>query len=183
VSSDLQDGKIPSYTESESLLEEVSLGNGPVIQDVSTVPMKSIICKRSFTDFLGGKDNRLGCIEAFAGEMEQEESRELNYVKDIDPRRKTLDLSKTFKCTHPMCGKAFKARTKLISHMHLHSGTQPHKCQHPGCYKAFSERANLEIHMRIHRNLKPFICPLGCGKAFRTKGNMQEHERRHYSDR
>lgn len=110
------------------------------------------------------------------GEMERQQSNaESVSMQDFG--------SKSFVCQHNSCGKAFKVRKKLVSHMHLHLGTQPFRCGYPGCGKAFSEKANLDIHNRIHLDIRPFSCPLGCGKSFRTKGNMQEHERRHYSDR
>lgn len=87
----------------------------------------------------------------------------------------------TFQCTVPGCGKYFKQRAHLHTHMRSHSGERPYACPFDDCRKLFSQRCNLRTHIRSHTGERPYKCSV-CGRAFSQQGNMRHHELIHYND-
>lgn len=46
------------------------------------------------------------------------------------------------------CGKLFKNRTVLTTHMRIHRDIKPFKCQ--CCWKTFSQKVTLDSHIQTH---------------------------------
>lgn len=86
------------------------------------------------------------------------------YVKELP--------EKLFQCLYPGCGKAFKRRYNVRSHIQTHLQDRPYECDYEGCGKAFVRNHDLMRHKRTHAK-KPFICP--CGKRFLKESAMMSH--------
>uniref|UniRef100_T1JM03 C2H2-type domain-containing protein n=1 Tax=Strigamia maritima TaxID=126957 RepID=T1JM03_STRMM len=77
-----------------------------------------------------------------------------------------------------VCGKTYKQRCHLLSHVLSHSDAQPYVCEM--CGKSFSLAWNLKTHLAVHNQEKPFSCTI-CGSNFKLKTALQRHERSHLS--
>ncbi|KAL6463285.1 hypothetical protein MHYP_G00276760 [Metynnis hypsauchen] len=75
-----------------------------------------------------------------------------------------------------LCGKGFRQKATLQTHMTVHTGDRPHEC--PDCKATFKAKSHMLRHRVTHTDLKPFPCPV-CQTGFRTKGNMQAHLKNH----
>ncbi|KAL7834370.1 hypothetical protein SRHO_G00286170 [Serrasalmus rhombeus] len=75
-----------------------------------------------------------------------------------------------------LCGKGFRQKAALQTHMTVHTGDRLHEC--PDCKATFKAKSHMLRHQVTHTDLKPFPCPV-CQTAFRTKGNMQAHLKNH----
>lgn len=71
-----------------------------------------------------------------------------------------------------ICGKQFRHRTNLSTHLIVHSGVKPHQCHI--CLRRFTQKVNLQRHMHIHDGSRPFTCRM-CSKSFTQKANLQRH--------
>lgn len=71
-----------------------------------------------------------------------------------------------------ICGKQFRHRTNLSTHLIVHSGVKPHQCHI--CSRRFTQKVNLQRHMHIHDGSRPFTCRMCC-KSFTQKANLQRH--------
>uniref|UniRef100_A0A8C5MI70 C2H2-type domain-containing protein n=1 Tax=Leptobrachium leishanense TaxID=445787 RepID=A0A8C5MI70_9ANUR len=85
---------------------------------------------------------------------------------------------KPFCCSE--CKKCFVRYSGLICHMKTHSGERPFACAE--CKMRFALKSTLIKHERIHTGAKPFPCSL-CGRCFRSKSNLSVHLRSHAGDR
>ncbi|XP_076032625.1 uncharacterized protein LOC143020278 [Oratosquilla oratoria] len=83
-----------------------------------------------------------------------------------------------FKC--PFCGKEFKTKDHVISHIRVHTGERPYPCD--VCGKRYRQRIDIIRHMRIHTGEKPFTCE-NCGASFNQKSNLRSHMRVHTGER
>ena len=81
-----------------------------------------------------------------------------------------VNRSNTLSCH--ICGKQFRHRTNLTTHMIVHSGIKPHQCHI--CLRRFTQKVNLQRHMHIHDGSRPFSCCM-CNKSFTQKANLQRH--------
>lgn len=86
------------------------------------------------------------------------------YVKELP--------DKLFQCLYPGCGKAFKRRYNVRSHIQTHLQDRPYECDFEGCGKAFVRNHDLMRHKHTHEK-KQFICP--CGKRFLKESAMMSH--------
>ncbi|XP_014834715.1 PREDICTED: zinc finger protein 33B-like, partial [Poecilia mexicana] len=92
--------------------------------------------------------------------------------------RKTYKGKNYKQCT--VCGKKFKCRSNLISHMKTHRNENPFSCL--TCGKCLSRKQSLDRHMMTHTGEKPFSC-LTCGKGFTQKSSLDQHMKTHTGER
>ncbi|XP_055373029.1 zinc finger protein 91-like [Condylostylus longicornis] len=90
--------------------------------------------------------------------------------------QKSLDKCK-------FCGKYFKEKVALATHIRTHTGERPFKCPH--CSFAFSDNANLKTHIIIKHTpgLNVRCRSNGCEKSFKTKELRNRHERYVHEDK
>ncbi|KAJ8334394.1 hypothetical protein SKAU_G00400330 [Synaphobranchus kaupii] len=72
----------------------------------------------------------------------------------------------------PHCGRAFKRRCHLLTHVYSHTGKKRYSCE--TCDKAFSYKSNLARHRHTHACAKPYSCER-CGKTFTQSGTLKQH--------
>lgn len=89
------------------------------------------------------------------------------YVKELP--------DKSFECLYPDCGKFFKRRYNIRSHIQTHLEDRPYACDHPGCSKAFVRNHDLVRHKKSHLE-KKYACP--CGKMFNREDALIVHRSR-----
>ncbi|XP_030881343.1 zinc finger protein 786 [Leptonychotes weddellii] len=95
---------------------------------------------------------------------------------EAPPRRPPGE--RAFSCAE--CGKRFTARSKLASHLRVHTGEKPFRC--PECDKSFRLSGLLKVHQRVHSGERPFSCRK-CGKAFAKRWKLTEHSRVHSGEK
>nr|XP_020507906.1 gastrula zinc finger protein XlCGF57.1-like isoform X4 [Labrus bergylta] len=83
-----------------------------------------------------------------------------------------------FKCD--TCGKAFKQKSSMDSHLRIHTGERPYPCS--TCGKRFSRMPDLNRHMRIHTGEKPYSCEI-CGKGFLLNCLVKNHMKIHTGEK
>jgi hypothetical protein len=77
-----------------------------------------------------------------------------------------------FECDH--CGKIFKKRYNLQSHLAIHNTSRDFECE--TCGKDFARRSDLDRHSGIHTGSSAVVCN-GCGKSFARADNLRAHHR------
>lgn len=87
------------------------------------------------------------------------------YVKELP--------DKQYACLYPGCGKHFKRRYNIRSHIQTHLEDRPYACDFPGCDRAFVRNHDLIRHKKLHLN-KSFNCP--CGKKFANEESLTQHQ-------
>ncbi|KAJ1121416.1 hypothetical protein NDU88_009525 [Pleurodeles waltl] len=85
-----------------------------------------------------------------------------------------VKLRKPHACTE--CDKRFTLKSKLISHLKIHTGERPFTCSE--CGKTFRDTILLRKHQLIHTEEKPYSCS-ECGKTFSVKGYLFRHQKIH----
>ncbi|XP_060894484.1 zinc finger protein 70-like [Labrus mixtus] len=78
------------------------------------------------------------------------------------------------------CGKTFKYKSRLQTHVNVHTGERPYSCE--VCGKDFRLSGVLLVHMRTHTGEKPYMCKT-CGRYFRHHGELTIHMRTHTGER
>ncbi|CAH2305223.1 zinc finger 142 [Pelobates cultripes] len=77
------------------------------------------------------------------------------------------------------CGKAFKTRFLLKTHMKKHSEDKPYICK--VCQSSFRWPAGLRHHCLTHTNQQPFFCQ-HCSYRAKQKFQVVKHIQRHHPD-
>ena len=92
---------------------------------------------------------------------------------------KTIPSEKVpYKCL--TCGKCFKRKSKMATHLRVHTKECPYVCSL--CDKSFNQNGNLATHMKIHSEETPYKCKT-CGKGFKQKSQLPVHQRVHTGER
>lgn len=86
-----------------------------------------------------------------------------------------------FRCTVNGCGKLYRRRSHLQSHVRRHTGERPFPCTWQGCKWKFSRSDELVRHTRSHSGDKPFNCTT-CSKRFARSDHLKKHLRVHLKD-
>ncbi|KAM6974378.1 uncharacterized protein LKV04_016024 [Tautogolabrus adspersus] len=86
--------------------------------------------------------------------------------------------TKTHSCSE--CGKTFKRKWNLTTHMKNHTELKPFSCSE--CGKTFSRKGSLSRHMILHTGEKPFSCSV-CSKRFNQKHILTLHMARHRGEK
>ncbi|GAA6093346.1 zinc finger protein 233-like [Tachysurus ichikawai] len=81
--------------------------------------------------------------------------------------------------TCEVCGKSFKQKGTLKTHMIVHQKERPFGCSY--CKKQFKLKCHLKEHERIHTGEKPFSCPV-CRMSFTRSNPMKIHLRNHHQE-
>lgn len=87
------------------------------------------------------------------------------YVKELP--------DKQYLCLYPGCGKHFKRRYNIRTHIQTHLEDRPYVCDYPGCDRAFVRNHDLIRHKKLHLN-RSFSCP--CGKKFADGDLLKQHQ-------
>ncbi|CAG0895176.1 unnamed protein product [Cyprideis torosa] len=72
------------------------------------------------------------------------------------------------------CGKAYRLKFELDTHLRRHVGDRRYKCER--CPKAFFNTGQLKQHMNSHLGLRPYQCEY-CGDTFSHSGARYTHIR------
>ncbi|XP_075233731.1 uncharacterized protein LOC142331596 isoform X2 [Lycorma delicatula] len=104
-----------------------------------------------------------------------------NFDKNNEQFKKRIGVKcstgkKLFVCS--VCSKQFQRRTRLNSHMAIHTEIRPHSCDL--CHESFVMRWDLTLHQRIHS--RTFECEY-CKKIFTVRSKLDRHLRTHTGER
>nr|XP_054752105.1 uncharacterized protein LOC129257735 [Lytechinus pictus] len=89
-------------------------------------------------------------------------------------------LGEVLKHICEVCGKGYRFKCSLSSHMRCHTGEREFECKI--CGKKFLSTHGLEKHELVHRKVKPHMCP-DCGRGFTQYHNMLAHRRQHTGEK
>ncbi|XP_037935727.1 zinc finger protein 1 homolog [Teleopsis dalmanni] len=78
------------------------------------------------------------------------------------------------------CGRTFRRRYQLDTHLNIHTGKKPHQCDI--CGRLFRAVTTLTRHLNTHEQRNKFSCQF-CRKVFTHKAAHLSHELRHTQQR
>lgn len=73
------------------------------------------------------------------------------------------------------CGKIFKHRTSMLSHIAFVHSEKRYQCSQ--CDKALKSKKALDEHEAIHNGLDLYSCPF-CDRTFKSNANMHSHKKK-----
>ncbi|CAL8123775.1 unnamed protein product [Orchesella dallaii] len=105
------------------------------------------------------------------------------FLKDPSSLRqhKQIHLNiRPFVCPEPECGKSFRRKFHMQTHLLIHKGDKKHQCNY--CGRLFLLQKDLVSHERIHTGERPFQCS-DCSKSFILKSHLVMHLRTHTGEK
>ncbi|XP_069393003.1 zinc finger protein 234 isoform X2 [Paralichthys olivaceus] len=90
------------------------------------------------------------------------------------PKQSAQTLNK-YEC--PYCEMSFHRRTRLLSHLRVHTPRKPQRSRCDQCNKVFPSQQLFLHHLDLHKK-KPFWC-LSCSIGFRNELSLDKHLQRH----
>lgn len=81
------------------------------------------------------------------------------------------DSNGMFECLFPGCGKLFRRRYNVRSHIQTHLSDRPYACD--VCGACFVRPHDRRRHEKCHEEVRPYTCP--CGKSFTRQDALHRH--------
>ncbi|XP_065363183.1 gastrula zinc finger protein xFG20-1-like [Calliphora vicina] len=125
-------------------------------------------------------------INSVVNDVEEEEKdNEVDWSHTFPPTHLKLNEKRSYKprnqpnsCTY--CGKTFRRRYQLDTHLNIHTGRKPHQCD--VCGRQFRAITTLQRHLNTHEKRQTFTCQFCC-KEFSHRAALVSHETRHTQER
>lgn len=126
--------------------------------------VRCTICKRTFEDVSTLKRHRVTCCRVLSAAAADRKS------SKTEERKKRAAAQ--YACDQ--CGRVFKQRTTLNSHVLTHSGERPLECRVAGCDKRFTQHSTRLFHERTHSDEMAHMCHV-CGRRFKHPVGVYLH--------
>ncbi|KNC26783.1 hypothetical protein FF38_06350 [Lucilia cuprina] len=115
--------------------------------------------------------------KTFEDELDWSQSFSCNDLK-LKEKRSYKPRNQPNSCGY--CGKTFRRRYQLDTHINIHTGLKPHQCDI--CGRQFRAITTLQRHLNTHSERKTFTCQF-CSKEFGHRAALVSHETRHTQER
>ena len=164
---------------------QVELKDIPEILESNELQEKFVEISKISSPSLSLKESSVKLQAPLTEELEQTEH-QITPVSPSKGSRKFTKLSrdeldryvkelpdKLFECLYPNCGKFFKRRYNIRTHIQTHLEDRPYSCDFPGCNKAFVRNHDLIRHKKTHLK-KKYVCQ--CGKVYYKEELLRSHQ-------